>query len=59
MDNSKKLRRINECFYHLIIDLHEEKFDFCAFVIEEAYRFYMSELEGRFVYPKGFYDEKN
>lgn len=43
----EKLQRINFCFYDLITDLRETQFDFCAYLVEEAYRFYMAELERR------------
>ncbi len=50
MDNKNtkrnaKLLEISEEFYDLAIHLREEKFDFCAYVVEEAYRFYMAALE--------------
>lgn len=49
MENNQesKLNEINKSFYELIVLLRETKFDFCAYVVEEAYRFYMTELEKR------------
>ncbi len=43
--NAEKLLKISEKFYDLIVRLKQENFDFCAYVVEEAYRFYMNELE--------------
>lgn len=49
MENNQesKLSKINEFFYELIVLLRETEFNFCAYVVEEAYRFYMAELEKR------------
>lgn len=44
---SKKYQNINELFYELVESLEESQFHFCAYVVEEAYRFYMAELEKR------------
>ena len=41
------LTRINHRFYDLIKDLRGCRFEFCAYLVEEAYRFYMTELERR------------
>ena len=43
----KDLKRINHTFYHLITDLKMHQFKFCAYLVEEAYKFYMTELERR------------
>ncbi|MBR6327832.1 MAG: hypothetical protein IKR60_03040 [Alphaproteobacteria bacterium] len=43
----EKLQKINFCFYDLITNLKETQFDLCAYLVEEAYRFYMTELERR------------
>ena len=48
-DKTKKLQKISELFYDLIIELRSEQFDFCAYVIEDAYQFYMIELEKRMI----------
>ena len=46
MENkTKEFKKINRLFYDLIIALRAEGFDFCAYVIEDAYQFYMVELE--------------
>lgn len=44
---------INRSFYDLIVLLRANRFDFCAFVVEDAYRFYMLEFEKR-VHKKTF-----
>ncbi|MBQ7659734.1 MAG: hypothetical protein IJS26_03190 [Alphaproteobacteria bacterium] len=44
---------INRSFYDLIVLLRANRFDFCAFVVEDAYRFYMLEFEKR-VHQKKF-----
>ena len=41
----EKLLKISEEFYDLIVHLKKEKFDFCAYVTEQAYALYMTELE--------------
>ncbi|MBR2298980.1 MAG: hypothetical protein IJ870_00200 [Alphaproteobacteria bacterium] len=41
----KKLLKINEEFYDLIVDLKDEKFDLCACVVERAYQYYMLKIE--------------
>lgn len=51
MDNITKkqqqLFKINASFYFLISDLKKEKFEFCSYLVEEAYRFFMIALEAR------------
>ncbi len=47
---TEKISRINELFYELVQSLKAQKFDFCAYVVEDAYRFFMTSIENR--YPK-------
>ena len=44
---SEEIKRINELFYKLVQSLKAQKFDFCAYVVEDAYRFFMSDIESR------------
>lgn len=46
-NTSKKYQNINELFYELLKSLESCEFDFCAYVVREAYRFYMADLEKR------------
>ena len=40
-------QNINELFFDLVTALRKCRFDFCAYVVEEAYYFYDAELEKR------------
>ena len=42
-----KLHQINGCFYQLILSLRAQGFNFCAEIVESAYRLYAAELEKR------------
>ena len=44
---TEEISRINELFYELVQRLKAQKFDFCAYVVEDAYRFFMSDIESR------------
>jgi len=44
-ETTTELKRISQLFYDLILALRAQHFDFCAYVIEDAYQFYMVELE--------------
>lgn len=44
---SQKYQNINELFYNLVDSLEECRFNFCAYVVEEAYHFYRAELKKR------------
>ena len=46
-NQANKLNKTNKLFYELIVLLRETEFNFCAYVVEEAYSFYMAELEKR------------
>ena len=46
-EKQKKLTQINTCFYRLIRCLRKEKFDFCAYIVEQAYILFAKELEKR------------
>ncbi len=47
-EKNKELQKISELFYDLVVALRAQQFDFCAYVVEDAYQFYMIELEKRF-----------
>jgi len=44
---SHNYQNINDLFFELITTLRKSRFDFCAYVVEEAYNFYGAELEKR------------
>jgi len=48
LKQDEKFLQINEEFYALIVHLKKVKFDFCAYVVEQAYRFFMTEVEKTF-----------
>lgn len=42
---TEKIKHIHELFDQLILALKNQKFDFCAYVVEDAYRFFMASIE--------------
>ena len=43
----KELLMINQSFYDLIMLLRLHHFDFCAYVVEDAYYLFMQQLENQ------------
>ena len=45
--NLQKYQNMSTLFISLICDLKKYRFDFCAYVVEEAYCFYNAEMKKR------------